>query len=179
MNNIHTKETGHIYSQPWRFAAIILIVVPFFLLQDVLWLAAIIALLGLIVYDATTGIQVDLDNRQYKLYTNFFGLIFGKWVRIQKNQHLLITYLYRKKTRKAKSLPEDPLSLRDMEFFVHVTDENIKPIKEIYKCFEEQEAIDFAMSIAEHMDLEVWDYYYNDKRKLRSKGDPPRFVEED
>lgn len=179
MNIIHTKETGHVYSQTWRFASIILIVLPFFLLQDVLWLAAIIAFLGLIVYDATTGIQVNFENREYKLYTNVFGLIFGRWQKIKKEQHLLVTYLYRKKTRKANSMPEDPLSLRDMEFFVHVTDENTKPLKVIYTCFEEQEAIDFAMSAAEQMDLEVWDYYYNDKRKLRSIGDPPRFVEED
>jgi hypothetical protein len=97
VNIIHTKETGHVYSQTWRFASIILIVLPFFLLQDVLWLAAIIAFLGLIVYDATTGIQVNFENREYKLYTNIFGLIFGRWQKIKKEQHLLVTYLYRKK----------------------------------------------------------------------------------
>ena len=61
---------------------------------------------------------------------------------------------------------------------MHVTDEHTKPLKVIYTCFEEQEAIDFAMSAAEQMDLEVWDYYNDDKRKLRSVGDPPRIVEE-
>jgi hypothetical protein len=173
---IFSKETGYVYSQVLRTAAILLIVLPFFLMQDNLVLAAIVALIGLGVFDATKGVRVNLNERTVALYTNVLGIYFGPWKRIPNDAALIISYIYRKEERKVKSLPENPVSLRDMEFYVHLADIHLKPQKKIYTCFEEQEAIDFAMFLGEELDVEVYDYYYADNtpRKLRGKGDPPR-----
>ncbi len=178
---IFSKETGYVYSQGLRTAAILLIILPFFLMQDILALAAVVALAGVCVFDATKGVRVNINERTVMMYINILGIYFGRWKRIPKDASLIISYIYRKQERKAKSLPENPLSLRDMEFYVHITDADLKPHKNIYTCFEEQEAVDFAMFLGEELDVEVYDYYNadNNPRKLRSKGDPPRFGEED
>ena len=174
--NIYSKETGYLYNQATRAAAILLIVLPFFLMQDILWMAAIIAMVGVCAFDATTGVRVNINERTVMIYTNILGIYFGRWKRIPNRASLIISYIYRKQSRKEKSLPENPDSLRDIELYVHNTDENQKPKQNIYNCFEEQEAVDFAMFLGEELDVEVYDYYNDDPRKLRAIGDPPRFA---
>lgn len=140
-----------------RVFAIVLMFTPLFMFENGLLVGLLVFAIGLFCFDATIGVSVDAEKRSYQMFTNSLGFHFGKWVRVDEHNSLVISYVNLKSKSNTKGFKEAPISLRDLEFHITLVDNLSKSSKVLYRCYDENEAERIGTEIGELLQIKIFD----------------------
>ena len=78
-SNIYTFSAGRLSLPQFQMFGLVLILIGSYLTYAISWFGIIAILIGLILFLASVGIQIDFDKRSHREFYGIFGFKFGKW----------------------------------------------------------------------------------------------------
>jgi hypothetical protein len=138
------------------FAGYVLIVFGLILSFKASILGVVILIIGAIMSFTYNGVQIDVQNKRIRNYTNCLGIIFGNWEGIEIYTDIAVLQI--NETSKAYSIGNVALTEKDKYYDVFLLNETHRIKFKIKRCLEKGLAVESAQYIASLLELKYSSY---------------------
>lgn len=157
MKKILSHSFGKSFPSSFVFTGYVFILVGIIIVFNNPIIGVITAMIGTFIGFTTSGIQIDLERKNYKKYDSLFGFKRGKWESMQAYKSITLLK-YKEESATLSRSNRRALTSSDIFFDICLLNENHRKKLPIKRLKNKEEAIEDLNKLSELLDFSISEY---------------------